>query len=377
MLTESVNHLLERSDVPAALTIEQCASAQAMSTTTFRRKLAQEDTSFKLIQNKYLNELCVSALFAQSVTIDDLAIKLGYSERATFERAFKQKFGVSPSQFRKLSLQGQDKNSQKKLLDIIDNMPPMPDSCLQLLQEKDNGNLDVDKVVDIVSRDPVFFGRIMGQASKAIYGRTPKDLREAVARNLGINTVVNYAVVFAVKEAMQDDIDPVIVERYSQVFLLAPKLFQLLRKSIKSECKFDIAIVEQVLIFGLLGLVLLSHKQATNHQLMTHTLMGIDDLSSLNHSIKSSMSISIFSASSIMLSRWHIDASVIKQILHLDKVSQGSVKSNQHDEWILFLLSCLYHGGAGHKDFSQLSQKAELLKIDNFNAFEQLVTNLP
>jgi AraC-like DNA-binding protein len=100
LLTEAVNRLLSESDLPASLTIEQCASALAMSMTSFRRKLSLEETSYKLIQSKFLNELCVTALLTMQSKIDDLAIKLGYSERATFERAFRQKFGITPSQFR-------------------------------------------------------------------------------------------------------------------------------------------------------------------------------------------------------------------------------------------------------------------------------------
>jgi AraC-like DNA-binding protein len=192
VLTEAVNKLLEANDLPAALTIEQCASALAMSMTSFRRKLAQEDTSYKLIQNKFINELSVQALLTKHANIDQLAIKLGYSERATFERAFRQKFGTTASKFRELSLVNSAENSYQKLSQIAENIPPMPKSCRQLVEEKDNGNLDLQRVIEIISQDAIFSGRLMGQASKAIYGKTPKNLSEAVSRNLGVDTVVNF-----------------------------------------------------------------------------------------------------------------------------------------------------------------------------------------
>ena len=125
LLTEAVNVLLTKSAVPATLTIEQCAAALAMSMTSFRRKLSQEETTFKLIQQKYLNELCVYALLTKHVSIDSLVVKLGYSERSTFERAFRHKFGITPSQFRDLSLVG-DKKNQQNLSDIAQNMSPLP-----------------------------------------------------------------------------------------------------------------------------------------------------------------------------------------------------------------------------------------------------------
>jgi AraC-like DNA-binding protein/HD-like signal output (HDOD) protein len=376
LLTEAVNRLLNQCDLPSSLTIEQCAAALAMSMTSFRRKLAQEETTYKLIQSKFLNELCVKALLTMQTKVDDLAIKLGYSERATFERAFRNRFGITPARFRELSLVGSVESSYQKLTEIAENMPPMPDSCKLLLREKDQGHLDLKRVIEIVSKDVVFSVRIMGQASKAIYGRTPKTLLEAISRNLGIGTIVNFAVVYAVKDALQEHVEQVIIEQYSPAFLLAPKLFQRVRKLLMSDLKFDIALTEQVLVFSLLGIFLLSHKSTYKHEMMLYALKGMDDLHSLNLHIRESMAISLYSASSLMLSLWHIDASIVKQLTHLDKVSQLGAKGNEQDELILFMLSCLYFAAAGHSDFSALEQKAELLNIQKFDEIKQLLLAL-
>ncbi|PCI55842.1 MAG: hypothetical protein COB45_05865 [Gammaproteobacteria bacterium] len=367
LLTEAVNSLLIESIVPATLTIEQCAVTLAMSMTSFRRKLRQEETTFKLIQQKYLNELCVYALLTKHVSIDSLVVKLGYSERATFERAFRNKFGITPSQFRELSLVGDDKNNKKNLSSIAQNMPPLPDSCQQLIGEKDQSSLDLQRVIEIIAKDPIFTGRLMGLASRAIYGKTPNTIQEAISRNLGINTVVNLAVVYSVKDALAQHVDQTVINQSIHAFLMAPKFFYLMRKSAGIEVKFDIALIEQVLIFSLLGILLLCHKNAPKHQLMLHSLRGIDDLDSLNHYIHKSMGMSVFSASALMLSLWHIDMSVIKQLNHLDKVSKKGVKGNEHDELVLFMLSCLYALITGRKDHSKLEQKAELLNLDGFS----------
>tara|TARA_R110000751_G_C13795394_1_gene483420 strand:+ start:51411 stop:52616 length:1206 start_codon:yes stop_codon:yes gene_type:complete len=376
LLTVAVNRLLSERDLPASLTIEQCASELAISMTSFRRKLTQEETSYKLIQSKFLNELCVNVLLTKQTKIEELAIRLGYSERSTFERAFRQKFGITPSQFRELSLASSAQSNYVKLTEIAANMPPMPDSCQQLLREKDQDNLNLQRVIDIVSQDVIFSGRIMGQASKAIYGKTPKNLQEAISRNLGIQTIVNFAVVFAVKDALQNHLEQVIIEQYSQAFLLAPKFFQLVRKRVAKNLNFDIALTEQVLVFSLLGVFLLSHKSAYKHEMMLYSLQGIDDLGSLNLHIRESMGISLYSASSLMLSLWHIDASLVKQIGHLDKVSQAVAKGSEQDELVLFMLSCLYFSAAGHRDFSVLEQKAACLNIPNFDELKQLLLAL-
>jgi AraC-like DNA-binding protein/HD-like signal output (HDOD) protein len=376
ILTEAVNRLLSQSDLPSLLTIEQCAMALGMSMTSFRRKLTQEGASYKLIQSKFINELCVKALLTRQIKIDDLAITLGYSERATFERAFRNKFGTTPSQFRELSLVGSVESNYQKLTEIAANMPPMPESCQRLLREKDQGTLDLQRVVDIVSKDVIFSGRIMGQASKAIYGRTPQNLKEAISRNLGISSIVNFAVVYAVTDALEEHVEQTIVVQYSQAFLLAPKLFRRVRQLLASDCKFDIALTEQVLSFSLLGVFLLSHKSTFKHEMIRYALQGIDDLHSLNEHIRQSIAISLYSASSLMLSLWHIDASLIKQLSHLDKVSRFGVKGSEQDELVLFMLSCLYFSAAGHCDFSALEQKAELLNIQDFDEIKQLLSVL-
>jgi HD-like signal output (HDOD) protein len=251
-------------------------------------------------------------------------------------------------------------------------MPPMPGSCRQLLDEKDPGSLDLQRVTEIVSKDAIFSARIMGQASKAIYGKTPISLLEAISRNLGVTTVINFAIVYAMKDALQDHLDQLVIDQYSEVFLIAPKIFQLVRRSLTSGIKFDIVLTEQVLVFALLGVFLLSHKSTYKHELMLYSLRGIDDLNYLNQHIRTSMAISIYSASSLMLSIWHIDSSLVKQLNHLEKVSQLHEKGSEQDELVLFMLSCLYFSTSGHEYSSELEQKAELLNIGNFDEIKTL-----
>ena len=207
-------------------------------------------------------------------------------------------------------------------------------------------------------------------------GSTPKTLEDAVGRKLGIDNVVNFAIVYAVQDALQEHVEQVIIDRYSPALLLAPRLFKRVKKLLASDLKFDNELTEQVLIFSLLGIFLLSHKNTYKHEMMLHALQGIDDLHSLNQHIQQSMAISLYSASSLMLSLWHIDASLVKELNHLDRISRLRVKGSQQDELVLFMLSCLYFAAAGHTDFSGLEQKAELLRIRNFDEIKQLLSEL-
>ena len=146
-----------------------------------------------------------------------------------------------------------------------------------------------------------------------------------------------------------------------------------MRKAVGKDTKFGIEVTEQVLIFSLLGILLLVHKSSAKHELILHSLQGINDLHSFNQHISEVMHSSIYSASTLMLSLWHIDAGVIKQLNHLDKVSRQQVKGSKQDELELFMLSCLYVLATGHNDFSELEQKSELLGLENFTEVKTLL----
>ena len=131
-----------------------------------------------------------------------------------------------------------------------------------------------------------------------------------------------------------------------------------------------------ILMFSLLGIFLLTHKQSYKHEMMRFALQGIEDLHSLNLHVRSSMAISVFGASALILSMWHIDASLVKQLSHLDKVSQSNIKGNEQDEIVLFMLSCLYFAATGHNNFDDLEQKSTILGIQNFDEIKQLLLTL-
>ena len=104
-----------------------------------------------------------------------------------------------------------------------------------------------------------------------------------------------------------------------------------------------------------------------------HSLQGISDLDSFNQHINEAMNMSIYSASTLMLSLWHIDVSVIKQLNHLDKVSQQQRKGSKQDDLELFMLSCLYVLATGHIDYSELEHKSELLGLECFTEVKALL----
>jgi AraC-like DNA-binding protein len=71
----------------------------AVSTQTLRRRLAAEGTSFQQIRDQLRRDVAVAALAAGTVSIEDLAQQLGFSEPSAFHRAFKRWTGSAPRSY--------------------------------------------------------------------------------------------------------------------------------------------------------------------------------------------------------------------------------------------------------------------------------------
>ena len=76
------------------------------------------------------------------------------------------------------------------LLKVIDNLPPLPETVMKLQQYVDSAGSDVqiDGVVDIISKDPLLTGDLLRLANSPYYGfsREISTLNQVVSL-LGIN----------------------------------------------------------------------------------------------------------------------------------------------------------------------------------------------
>ena len=80
--------------------IENVSSALGMSPRSLRRKLEQEGTNFKQLLDRE-RELCALQLLANSgMKLDELAFHLGYTDTASFSRAFRRWRGCPPGEYR-------------------------------------------------------------------------------------------------------------------------------------------------------------------------------------------------------------------------------------------------------------------------------------
>jgi len=85
-------------DIPKA---KEAAQTFGMSERTLRRKLSEEQSSFQAVLDEVRFEKAKHWLGDSQLSIEMIALKLGYQEAAAFNHAFKRWSAQSPSQFRK------------------------------------------------------------------------------------------------------------------------------------------------------------------------------------------------------------------------------------------------------------------------------------
>lgn len=81
--------------------LEDVALALALSPRSLRRKLNAEGHSFRDVLETERKQLATHLLLSQSMTQDEMALHLGYSDTASFTRAFRRWYGCSPGEYRR------------------------------------------------------------------------------------------------------------------------------------------------------------------------------------------------------------------------------------------------------------------------------------
>lgn len=93
-----MDKLMKQEPIP---TIAQFANVFNISSATFRRRLEEEQTSIKQIKEKCRRDLAVELLRDPSLTFEEVAAQLGFSDANAFRRAFKSWMGASPADYRR------------------------------------------------------------------------------------------------------------------------------------------------------------------------------------------------------------------------------------------------------------------------------------
>ncbi|MCX9157301.1 helix-turn-helix domain-containing protein [Niveibacterium sp. 24ML] len=87
------------------LGLDAAAAALAIGASTLRRQLADEGCRFSALLAAHRARLAMDAILGSDEKTDDLAQRIGYADRNTFERAFRDRFGVTPALCRRAAQQ--------------------------------------------------------------------------------------------------------------------------------------------------------------------------------------------------------------------------------------------------------------------------------
>lgn len=95
-----VQRLLEENPGPS--TSQEVAECLAISTSTLKRRLYEEGTTFRELRQAFLRERATLHLLDRSMPVTEIAADLGYSDLTNFSHAFKRWTGQSPTEFRQV-----------------------------------------------------------------------------------------------------------------------------------------------------------------------------------------------------------------------------------------------------------------------------------
>jgi AraC-like DNA-binding protein len=96
--SERVRRLLE-ADHPGQRSREWVAHELSISTSTLKRRLSNEGTTFRELHESFLRERAMLRLLDRSMSVSEIAMELGYSDLTNFSHAFKRWTGRSPREF--------------------------------------------------------------------------------------------------------------------------------------------------------------------------------------------------------------------------------------------------------------------------------------
>jgi len=84
---------------PRNLSIDDAARALGVSVRTLIRRLGKSGSSFQTLRDGARQDLALRLLGKPNLTVEDVAVALGFSDAANFSRAFKRWFGASPRRY--------------------------------------------------------------------------------------------------------------------------------------------------------------------------------------------------------------------------------------------------------------------------------------
>ena len=313
-LKQQVKEAFLKAPSPARIRSEWVATQLGQTESAFRRQLRQESISFSALLKEYIHDQSCHRLLSGEKT-EDTAAHLGFSDRRSFERSFKEHAGISAGQLRQLGNRLRFQKGNGNLINVVEDLPPLPNS-IQTLLNMDCETMTLADVVSLIEKDPIFQAHVMSKASRAVYGSVPKNLEQAIGRNLGLGNIRNLAVIFAAQQLLTSQCRFEKVNLLTDAMLLSLTIFQRLFGFNRLN-EDQTEQVKQLLLFGTLSLFLIFHDECLfSDGAVTHW----DESASFDvflNRINDEYGVCLYGATSLMLLRWGFNSAVNQQLWKL------------------------------------------------------------
>ena len=328
-LVEQINMFLEDQLDFSSVTQVSMADVYNMSESTFKRRLQNEGTNFKSILQSFKQTRSLHLLTDDRNKFESIAAELGFSERASFERAFKMWYGMTPAQFREIARLCQITGPIELLLNQ-DNLPASSAVCQRIVEITAQDDFTVQDLSDIIKTDPVLTGKIIGLSNSALYGGITKvsNLTQAIIK-LGVMQVKNIAMgILANEAASGSDKLPIDMKRYWLSALTTAYWARGLGE-LSNELKQD---RETLFLAGLLhniGFVLLARLRTKDMIALIPMLADhptLKDKADLEQRI---FGVSRYAASAILLAHWGLPVDLITIIHGIIQVIEDKVTKHK------------------------------------------------
>lgn len=300
---------------------ESFAEELGTSVRHYERALQKNNTSFNVLLKRRIQEVATNGIIAGE-SIDFIGIKLGYSERKSFERAFKKITGLTPAQYRELVFKIRFQSIKNNILNN-ERVPLFSSTTSQLVSYSQSEHRSIEEICKIIEPEPVLVAKIMSYASSAFYANFQvKNLKEAITKCLGIESVLSLSMSIMTNLGRSaygfSVFSPASV--WSQI-LITSEIVLLLKKSFPTQ-SIDWNGIYFTSLFKDVGLVyLLDSNENEITSRFESECIERSTFTEMNDQIRESFGVSPYSLSTLILVRWGSDINIRNMITNLDEDS--------------------------------------------------------
>jgi len=379
-ITSAVLGLFQKSTDISELILGNVAANLALSQSSLKRKLAEENNSFSNLLLRFKQSRAMELVTGSETKLSAIALMLGYADRSAFERAFKEWFGVTASQARQQYISSNLPDNAGDPVDLSD-VPACPKLYQELLILLDSDDYSIDAISNLIEQDPALTGKLLGIANSAYYGfREITNISNAVRDLFGL-VQTRHFVLSILSNSQFDTASSKEMDR--QVYWThATATYECIR-ILSNVMEFD-GVIERdryclaALLHRLFELVYAGKRPTETDQYLcllkdAELYIHSDDCQNIE---KKLFGISGYQATAVLLAKWGIPVEVHKLIRELsDEKDKRSEKANI----LLYISDCfryiLYNQCDDAAKEQVLAELSELITLD-YQAISQKVTSI-